>query len=410
MTMATRILATRTQDRASGSGVGSSMGDVVRARIMRWLCAALLVTAASASAACGGKDKKASATTAASTGGAAGQTAGPEGDGLPSTDEGSGEAPGVQPPGLDLPAAEKQRRVAEHLKRGQTALDSSRDPDFAINESKAALAVDETSVDAMVLLAQAYYAKGYFDLVQDVLEKALERNGAQNKKLHFLFGLVHDRNKRADQALDSYQKAVAIDPNYKSALMNLGVHYLRNKRFQDAATLYERLTGPLAYRTAASLTNLASAYRGLSAEFATSDVNRRNDLLLKAERTYRAALAANRNYANAYYNTGLLYLDADPFPEGKAEMDMIKRLQKAKSQFDEYRRLPGADQKLADEQVAVAQKLIDKENRARAKAAEREAKRKKREAKDAADKAAEDAAKQKDGAAQPDASKPSGTP
>lgn len=397
-------MAITSQDRASASGVDSPMGDVAGSRALRWLCAAVLAIAASASAACGGKDKKASATTPASSSGG-GPTASGEG-GEPSTiGEGSEEAPGVQPPGLDLPASEKQRRVAEHLKRGQTALDGSRDPDFAINESKAALAVDETSVDAMVLLAQAYYAKGYFDLVQDVLEKALERNGAQNKKLHFLFGLVHDRNKRADQALDSYQKAVAIDPNYKSALMNLGVHYLRNKRYQDAATLYERLTGQLAYRTAASLTNLASAYRGLSAEFGTSDVGRRNDLLLKAERTYKSALAANRNYANAYYNTGLLYLDADPFPEGKADMDIIKRLQKAKSQFDEYRRLPGADQKLADEQVAVAQKLIDKENRARQKAAEREAKQKKRDAKDAADKAKEDAAKPKDGA-----TKPSGTP
>ncbi len=398
MTMAT------TQDRESGSGVGSPMGVAIGARARGWLRASILAIAASAAAACGGADKKASGTTSASAGVGAGPSASGEAGEPAITGEGSDEAPGVQPPGLDLPASEKQRRVAEHLKRGQTALDSSRDPDFAINESKAALAVDETSVDAMVLLAQAYYVKGYFELVQDVLEKALERNGAKNKKLHFMFGLVHDRNKRADEALDSYQKAVAIDPNYKSALMNLGVHYLRARRYQDAATLYERLTGPLAYRTAAALTNLASAYRGLSAEFGTSDVGRRNDLLLKAERTYKAALAADRNYANAYYNTGLLYLDADPFPEGKADMDMVKRLQKAKSQFDEYRRLPGADQKLADEQVAVAQKLIDKENRARQKASEREAKRKAREAKDAAEKAKEDAAKPKD------ASKPSGTP
>ncbi|HTE53115.1 MAG TPA: tetratricopeptide repeat protein [Kofleriaceae bacterium] len=364
---------------------------------------AAVVLAIAAAAGCGGKDKKDATTPTASSGGAAGgQTGGATAGGGADGAAGAEGPTGIQPPGLDLPAAEKQRRVAEHLKRGQTALDSSRDPDFAINESKAALAVDETSVDAMVLLAQAYYVKGYYDLVQDVLEKALERNGAGNKKLHFLFGLIHDRNKRNDQALDEYQKAVAIDPNYKSALMNLGVHFLRNKRYQDAVTLYERLTGQLGYKTASSLTNLGSAYRGQSAEFGTSDIARRNELLLKAERTYKAALAADRNYANAYYNTGLLYLDADPFPEGRADMDMVKRLQRAKSQFDEYRRLPGADQKLADEQVAVAQKLIDKEGRARQKAAERDAKRKVREAKDAADKAKEDSTK-------PDAAKAPGT-
>lgn len=386
-----------TTDPLAGSGVGSLVSPLS----VRSLAAVVLAIAAAAG--CGGKDKKDATTPTASSGGAAGgQTGGATAGGGADGAAGAEGPTGIQPPGLDLPAAEKQRRVAEHLKRGQTALDSSRDPDFAINESKAALAVDETSVDAMVLLAQAYYVKGYYDLVQDVLEKALERNGAGNKKLHFLFGLIHDRNKRNDQALDEYQKAVAIDPNYKSALMNLGVHFLRNKRYQDAVTLYERLTGQLGYKTASSLTNLGSAYRGQSAEFGTSDIARRNELLLKAERTYKAALAADRNYANAYYNTGLLYLDADPFPEGRADMDMVKRLQRAKSQFDEYRRLPGADQKLADEQVAVAQKLIDKEGRARQKAAERDAKRKVREAKDAADKAKEDSTK-------PDAAKAPGT-
>jgi tetratricopeptide (TPR) repeat protein len=385
-------------DRQASSAVCAVMSPGSRRRF----CAALTLTAALLAPAmlsallggCGSKDKKGAAEPGqASTGGQAGTGAEP-GAGDPGAEPGDPAGqPGVQPPGLDLAPAEKQRRVAEHLKRGQGALESSRDPDFAANEAKAALQVDETSVDAMVLLAHSYYVKGYYDLVQDVLEKASQRNGGNNKKLHFLFGLVHDRNKRSDQALEAYQKSVALDPSYRSALMNLGVHLLQRKRYQEAVALYERLTGELNYKTPASLTNLGSAYRGMSSEFATSDVNRRNELLLKAERTYQQALAVNRNYANAYYNTGLLYLDADPFPEGRADMDMVKRLQRAKSQFDEYRRLPGADQKLADEQVAVAQKLIEKEERARAKAREREAKRKARDAKDAADKAKEDAAK-----------------
>ncbi|HWM86338.1 MAG TPA: tetratricopeptide repeat protein, partial [Kofleriaceae bacterium] len=370
------------------SGVYPLMSPLAR----RLLCAAVLSLGL---AACGGKDKKGAAEPGQTEGGA---SAGQTGAGAQTGQDGQGEAqrpPGVGPPGLDLTPAEKQKRVAAHLKRGQTALDTSRDPDTAANEARQALAVDETSVDAMVLLAHAHYAKGYYDLVQDVLDKALQRGGGNNKKLHFLLGMVHDRNKKPDEALAAYQKAVAIDPSYKSALMNLGVHQLRSKRFQEAVSLYERLTGQLAYRTPASYTNLGSAYRGMSAEFATSDVNRRNELLLKAERSYKQALATNRNYPNAYYNMGLLYLDADPFPEGRTDMDFIKRLQRAKSQFDEYRRLPGADQKLADEQVSVAQKLIEKEERARLKAREREAKQKARDAKDAQDKAKEEAEKAK---------------
>lgn len=357
-------------------------------------CAAALIVAAAAACGGGTQQKGAAAPGGSAAAGGNAANAGPAA-GEPGA-EPAGE-PGVRPPGLDLPQSEKQKRVAEHLKRGQTAIDSSNDPDFAINEAKQALAVDETSVDAMVLLAHGYYVKGYYDLVQDVLDKALQRGGDGNKKLHFLYGLVHDRNERGPQALEQYKKAVAIDPSYKSALMNLGVHLLRGKRYQEAVSLYERLTGPLGFRNAASQTNLGSAYRGLSAESATSDVRKRNELLLKAELAYRQALANNRNYANAYYNLGLLYLDADPFPEAGADMDIIKRLTTAKSQFDEYRRLPGADQKLADEQVSVAQKLIDKEQRARQKAAERQAKQKAREAKEAAEKTQDEADKAKDG-------------
>jgi tetratricopeptide (TPR) repeat protein len=355
------------------------------------LCAASLTLALGA---CGGKSKQDAAEPqpSADEGPQSGPQAGADPAGEePSTTRPQGD-PGVRPPGLDLPPAEKQKRVAAHLKRGQTALDRSRDADLAAAEAKQALAVDETSVDAMVLLAQSHYVKGYYDQVQDVLEKALQRGGGNNKKLHFLLGLVHDRNKKAEEAAAAYQKAVTLDANYKSALMNLGVHHLRNKRFKDAVAVYERLTGQLAYRTAASYTNLGSSYRGMSAEFTTSDVTRRNEYLLKAERAYKQALTANRNYGNAFYNMGLLYLDADPFPEGGRDMDLIKRLQRAKTQFAEYRRLAGADQKLADEQVAVAQKLIDKEERARQKAREREAKQKARDAKDAQEKAAEEKA------------------
>jgi hypothetical protein len=125
-------------------------------------------------------------------------------------------------------------------------------------------------------------------------------------------------------------------------------------------------------------------------------VNKRNELLRKAEEQYNKSKNINKNYAAAYYNLGLLYLDADPFPEGKSgEMDLIKRLQKAKNFFNEYRSMPGADNKLADEQVSVAQKLIDKEQRARQKAAEREAKQKARDAKDKAREAKEKAEEKK---------------
>jgi tetratricopeptide (TPR) repeat protein len=267
----------------------------------------------------------------------------------------------------------------------------NQDPDLAIREASAALQADETSVDAMVLLAHGNFAKGYLDMAEDILGKALARGGSTNKQAHFLMGLILDRTDRLDKAMRQYEAAVAIDPNYSSAVMNLGVHYLRNKRYSDALTLYQRLTGELGYSSPAAFTNLGSALRGHSADFNTTDIAKRNDLLLKAEHAYKRAVSVKKDYGNAYYNLGLLYLDADPFPAGNGDMDRLKRLTQAKTYFDEYRRLPGADQTLADEQVGVAQKLIDREEKLRKKAADRAARDAAKAA--AAKKKAEEAAK-----------------
>ena len=113
--------------------------------------------------------------------------------------------------------------------------------------------------------------------------------------------------------------------------------------------------------------NLGSGYRGQAGDFQSTDITKRNKLVLKAETTYKRAISVSRKYAPAYYNLGLLYLDSDPFPTSKGEMDMLKRLKRAKTYFDEYRRLPGANQKLADAQVDVATKLTQKENKRREK-------------------------------------------
>lgn len=393
-------------DRRAPWDVSARVSRRFAGRLAATLCTVGALALVSGAGLGGCSKNKAAATTPAAGGGAAGgggqaSAGGPGGGGGGPAGEGGGEGgagaggedgsgqaagggPAVQPPTLDLAPAEKQRRVNQALKQGWSALDGAGDPDLAIKSAKDALSVDETSVPAMVLLARADYVKGYYDQVQDVLDKAMQRGGDKYKQIHFLQGLIDDKNKQPDKALDEYNKAVQLDPNYRSALMNLGVHLLDAKRYDEAVTLYERLTGQLGYRNAAAFTNLGSAYRGQSAEFTTTDVNRRNGLLLKAEEAYKRAVDANKNYSNAYYDLGLLYLDADPFPQGKDDMDKIQRLQRAKTYFDEYRRLPGADQKLVDDQVSVAEKLIEKEQRIRKKAAEREAKRRAREAKDKA--------------------------
>jgi Tfp pilus assembly protein PilF len=381
-------MTTRTTDRPGVPGVPSKVTSLPR----RWTLAAALVVALVP--ACG-KDKKGSTTPGGGAGGSGevsgggelpsggGEPGGTGGGGEVGGGEGEGGEPGLRPPGVDLTPEQQKQQVALHLKRGQSAIrGGANDPNLAISEAQLALQADETSVDAMVLLAHANYIKGYDDQAEDILDKTFKRGGENHKEAHFVMGLVFDKTKRPDKAMVEYEKATKLDPNYSSALMNLGVHYLRNKRWADAVTLYERLTNELKFQSAAVWTNLGSAYRGRSADFNATDVTQRNQLLAKAEASYKKALAARANYANSTFNLGLLYLDADPYPEGTGDMDRLKRLGRAKTYFDQYRGQPGADMKLADDLVAVVQKLIDKETLNRQKAAEREAKKKVKEAAD----------------------------
>ena len=378
------------------SGVARSgvepFGPSQRLLLVRKAAGASLLLLCLALGACAGKGKgsaTASGSGSAGSGSAGSDTADGSGDttgdpsdsggavagGEDSTDsEGAVGEPGLRPPGLDMTPEEQRRAVAKHLESARKSI--PRDPDAAILEARAALQADETSVDAMILLAHANYLKGNLDLAEDVLEKALKRGGDKDKQAHFLLGLIYERTERREKATPAYERALTIDPDYRSALINLGVHHLENRRYDDALRLYERLTGSLKVNTPAVWTNLGSAYRGRSADFSAADVSQRNEAILEAEKSYRRAINLDKNYSNAYYNLGLLYLDADPFPAKDGEMDRLARLKRSQGYFNEYRRLPAADLKKVDEMTAVVQKLIEKENLIRSKASERAAKKK----------------------------------
>ncbi len=280
--------------------------------------------------------------------------------------------PEIKPTIVDIPPAEAAARVRTHLDKARVALEGkNKDPNLAISEAKAALAVDPTNTDALAYLAHAYYFRKLDDTAQVLLDMAFyseiatkQAAARANPRIWYVYGLLYDRAKQPEKAQLFYEGCLKRDPNFVPALINLGVHYLHGTRYADAVKLYEQLTGPLDVRTAVTWTNLGSAYRGRSVSAANTK-QQRNEWLLKAETAYKKAIQLDKSYANAYYDLGLLYLDADPFPQGSGNMDMLVRLERAQTYFDEYRKLPGANLELLDERVRVLQKLVKKEQKRR---------------------------------------------
>ena len=188
-----------------------------------------------------------------------------------------------------------------------------------------------------------------------MLDDLYKRDAAKNNaNVNYVYGLVYDATNRPDRAQLAYGKAVQLNPNHASAVINLGVHQLKNGQYEEAIQTYERLTREMGKTDAITRTNLGSAYRGRAADYPAT-ASQRSQLVARAEAEYKRALQASSSYGPAYYNLGLLYLDNDPFP-GVA--DPLARLNAAKSYFDQYKNMPGVNMALYDERMKDVTKAI----------------------------------------------------
>ena len=305
------------------------------------------------------------------------------GTGTEEDEEAEAGPPPIVPPNHDISPEQARSEVQKRLAAARNYL-SSRTPDSdgAIREARAALAADGTSVDAIVIIAHANYHKRLYDTAEVILDDLFKNRSSsqQNPYLYYVSGLVYDALGEQQKAFTAYRKAVELDATYAAALVNLGVHQLRNKQYDEARATYERLTEQLARNDAPTWNGLGAAYRGKSADYEPTSAERAV-WLMKAEQAFKRAQTLDRNYGPAYYNLGLLYLDADPFPDPSGlPIDTLVRLNKARTYFDEYKNLPGVDMALYDERAKDVSKLINREEKRRKRAAREAAEAAKSEA------------------------------
>jgi tetratricopeptide (TPR) repeat protein len=265
-------------------------------------------------------------------------------------------APQVTMPNYDPDPAQARAQVDQHLQVARQALaGATPDPDSALREARLALDLDAASVEAAAMVAFAYYHKKLYDTAELVLDDLFKRDAAkQNANVYYVYGLVYDHTNRPDQAVLSYKKALDINPNHASALVNLGVHQLQNTRYAEALATFERLVTQFGRGDVVTLTSLGSAYRGHAADYPQASPDH-DDNVRRAEAAYKRALQASPNYGPAYYNLGLLYLDNEPFPGLR---DNLLRLTTSKGYFDQYKNMPGVDMKLYDERMKDVTKAI----------------------------------------------------
>lgn len=129
----------------------------------------------------------------------------------------------------------------------------------------------------------------------------------QNAEAYFMFGMNFEERKDTVRAINSYQKAVELDANIVGGWINLG-------------QLYAGLGDPLALRYFDNATRVAP--RDVTALHAKADYLTATDDLEGAVELYRRIITIDPQYDEAYFNSGLLYLDMDSTAKAEQQFDL----------------------------------------------------------------------------------------
>ena len=170
-------------------------------------------------------------------------------------------------------------------------------PGDAIEEAKAALAINANSIEVYNNFGLAYMDQGNLTLARFIFQKALQSipEAESNAYIHTNLGWVSYQDGNVPLATSELKKAVELDDELVPALVYLARIYMDDKNYADTVPLLE--TAAERDPTNADLyLTLGVAYRG---------VGRLDD----AEAAYNKALELNPADPSPHFNLGVLLGD-----------------------------------------------------------------------------------------------------
>ncbi len=170
-----------------------------------------------------------------------------------------------------------------------------------------------TSVEKLISQANETYMNKDFESAAKLYQDALR---AEPKNVTALIGLGITRqreNKHADAEV-SLQKALAYDPTNEPASFALGVTYFKQERWKDAMTYFEK--------------SLAKRPDNASGRHYLGIIATKLNLIERAEREFKTALAIDPAYGEAHFNLAVLYITWDPPQWDKARAEYGEAIKK----------------------------------------------------------------------------------
>jgi len=192
---------------------------------------------------------------------------------------------------------------------GETALRRQKWEEAAA-ELKRCLELNPNFDQAMAGLARALINSGNQGEARQWLDKALQFN-SQNYRVWYELGHLESQTDKA-AAVRSYEKAIAIQPNFAPVRRDLGMLQFQQQNYAQAA---EHLS-----KAAELGLDEAPLFNFLGISYS------RTDRLPKAVSTYQRALKLDPNYAEAHLNLAFAYQRQNRPPQAKREYDRACQL------------------------------------------------------------------------------------
>ena len=186
------------------------------------------------------------------------------------------------------------------LLKQAVALESRGDLAGAASGYREVLAREPGNVDALFLLGRAHCQQGKFEAGAELLRKATALN-RKHGPANNLLGMALSRLGRPQEALQSFEYALAADPRFEVALISKGDVLDALGRHADALAEYDKALKVNA-RNVVTWCNRGTALEALS----------RDD---EAVESFRRALALNPNLAEVHFNLGNALLRLERYEE-----------------------------------------------------------------------------------------------
>lgn len=180
----------------------------------------------------------------------------------------------------------------------------------ALNTLRAAATQFPDSLHTLLKLSEFEFILKKFDESIKTCDLILRKDG-QNSEAYYMLGRNFKARKETKRAINSFQTCVENDPDHIDAYFELG-------------NLFDQQKNPIAEKYYDNALRIEPKQVGVI--FAKANHYHNMGKLNKAVETYKQAIVIDSQYADAYYNTGLAYLEMDSIQLGHDHFDLTVKI------------------------------------------------------------------------------------